>query len=583
MPRLKSKLSKTVNQENRKWLEKKRWLHEQSPLLDFCEFRGSMDNSIGLKILIRNKYIGAVVAFAITALFFVPFYLIVRSVNNNRGFDLTCVYVSFLRMIPLWYLFIGFISLDMIINVKNKCKNYLWSVHKKQIYKSVTIFFIKIDSALSLFILLINVIAFFIKGNRNWIFLMRIIMDIVFGFWVIGVIAILFSLVVSQIESIGIAVFLLVLSTALFSQKFIPLTSSVSEIVHKYCMIFPDGGERTYDYALGAHLGLKAEILILFWLFITLGAFFISVYKRGVICSLICFFIAIVMCSIYTSIRIDKNDEIYSFIKNDCVYYALESDYYGNEQSEAINVGDDFNITGYSMNVSICTGFKNTVSMKVDNPSLNEYVFTLYHRFSVESISDLSGNKLDYSVTGDQIRVVGNGNLQGITICYGGYGAPCMADMENVFLPAGFPWYPYPSSKSIYTTKEQEGYYISGYVSNVHPKTEFTVNIDSVTKVFCNVPENDGVFLGKTESLMIVGGDYKRTSYKGIEFVYPSELEYKYGSGDGIKNWFEMAVDEIGSSCVKTCFFGSNYIFMSSLDDTSKFYKTDDFMMLNIE
>ena len=522
------------------------------------------------------------VAFATAVLFFVPAYLIIKSADAAGVFDLTTVYVSFLRMITLWYLLIGFITLDMIVNVKNKCENLLWSNYKGEIIKSVVWFNAGIVSALSLFVYLINVAAFLLKGNSNLLYFFRITADTVLGYWVIGMIAVLLAVSISQVGIAGISVLFLVVSAMVFSQRFIPLTSPVMEVIHKYCMIFPEGGERTYDYAIGSHLGLKNGLLILFWFFISLGVFYMTVFREKRIAVLFCMIMAVSLCAAYTSVRVDKNDELYSFIENDSVYYALESDYDGKPQYRATSAKESFTVTEYDMDIDVRAGFNNNVSMSVDNGSLSEYVFTLYHRFSVEDVTDFSGNKLEYHVQGDQIQIMGNGSIDGITMCYCGYGSPCMTGFENVFLPAGFPWYPYPSSSDIVVTEEMNGYPTVGYVSNKHPETVFKVDIKAFCKTFCNIPVKENDYVGKTESLMIVGGNYKSENYKGVQFVYPAEAEYKYGSGDGIKKWYETALNEIGDRNIRTCFFGNEYIFMSSVDDTARFFKTDDFMMFNI-
>lgn len=111
------------------------------------------------------------------------------------------------------------------------------------------------------------------------------------------------------------------------------------------------------------------------------------------------------------------------------------SDYLFYTENEQKNQEPDFEVTSYDMDLSIYRQLDAEVSMTLSDTGLEYYNFTLYHGYNVLKITDIEGNALKYNREGDYVTVIGNGNLQLISIKYSGYSPILYSNYQACSLP----------------------------------------------------------------------------------------------------------------------------------------------------
>ena len=111
--------------------------------------------------------------------------------------------------------------------------------------------------------------------------------------------------------------------------------------------------------------------------------------------------------------------------------------------------------------------------MTLSDTGLEYYNFTLYHGDNVLKITDIEGNALKYNREGDQVTVIGNGNLQLINIKYSGYSPILYSNYQACSLPGFFAYDPIPGLHKI------TGDYTTYNPIEIKSGTEFNIRVDS--------------------------------------------------------------------------------------------------------
>ncbi len=203
-----------------------------------------------------------------------------------------------------------------------------------------------------------------------------------------------------------------------------------------------------------------------------------------------------------------RND---SYVFADQIYYmdTPVADYTGSEAG--------FKIRAYEMNLKISNELHAEVKVAVDNPGLESYDFTLYHGYRLKSVSTARGKEMPFTREGDYITL---GSLKGEdTLIFKYYGkSPIFyANSQAVTLPGYFVYYPQAGRKNIWGR--------DGYSINVPPEEmDFTVNIRSNLRLFCNLEGSGNSFAGRSNALTLFAGMYAEVE----ENLYAEPLE---------KNW----------------------------------------------
>ena len=160
----------------------------------------------------------------------------------------------------------------------------------------------------------------------------------------------------------------------------------------------------------------------------------------------------------------------------------------------------------------------------------------MYHGYNVLKITDIEGNALKYNREGDYVTVIGNGNLQLISIKYSGYSPILYSNYQACSLPGFFAYYPIPGFYKI------TGDYTTYNPIEIKSETEFNIRVDSARQFYSNLDEvknEKNCFVGVTSYPTLFSGFYKSNS-SDIYKIYAITVK-----GWGLSEIDEEYIDEI--------------------------------------
>lgn len=179
----------------------------------------------------------------------------------------------------------------------------------------------------------------------------------------------------------------------------------------------------------------------------------------------------------------------------------------------------DFAVTAYDMDIDVRYKLDAKVTMTVDKKDLEMYSFTLYHQYKVSRVYDQNGYNLDYNVDSDWLYVVGNDDIESITVEYKGESGNFYSFCDGTSLMGFFPYYPQTGIRNIYDDE------INSYTQK-EPEVaaDYIVDIKSFKTIYSNLEESDtqsGHFEGKAHSVCLYGAYLKKLIVDDITVVYP--------------------------------------------------------------
>lgn len=202
--------------------------------------------------------------------------------------------------------------------------------------------------------------------------------------------------------------------------------------------------------------------------------------------------------------------------------WNIDMDHYKNvvqDESE----WETFDIISYdiTINAGRTTGF--TVSMNFGSSDINDYVFTLYHGYEIKRVTDLDGNQLEYTVSGDYITVhADSGRLDGMIMKYEGVSYVYMADGSHINYPEYYKYYPAAGKQAVFDTER------ANFVRKLpEEQALFHVKVNASYDVYSNLEcVADNEFEGMASGVVLLGGVCTgKLEYNGINIIYP-KLEY---------------------------------------------------------
>jgi hypothetical protein len=283
---------------------------------------------------------------------------------------------------------------------------------------------------------------------------------------------------------------------------------------------------------------------VLFWLFLV-GAGIVGCYsfrwKKWVQIVLVCGATASFCYTLQPTSYYSMND---TYDENDSGGYPYL--YYVAQQHEQKEKVADFSVENYDMDIQLGRIMKVQAVMKLSEKSLESYHFTLYHLYEVDEVADQSGNALFYERDGDYLTIYNSGSLEEISITYHGGCSNYYSNENEMYLAAGFPYYPLPGFRIVYNVEEQT------YVDNRQDEeTGFEITFTSKAKIYSDLPEiSENHFAGKSKGAVFVSGFFNEMELEGgatciysymdpsctsdtetNEKIYPMVLEYMKESG----------------------------------------------------
>ena len=197
-----------------------------------------------------------------------------------------------------------------------------------------------------------------------------------------------------------------------------------------------------------------------------------------------------------------------------------------------------YEISEYDMRLRFNDKMYADVAVSIDDDSLSDYRFTLYHQYKIKSITNANGEKLEYDRDSDYIDVRSSGDMRTISFSYCGDAAGFYSAGDNVYLPGYFCYYPRAGYQSVYDYDNRI------FTYNELNETLFHVIIDSDTTIYCNLPEKKKrEFSGKSNGLQLVSGELAQMTYKDVRVIYPYAGMNMLYSSEAVKTGVDRMID----------------------------------------
>lgn len=386
-----------------------------------------------------------------------------------------------------------------------------------------------------------NFVIFLSSGMNDYSYLYHIFSVLFLYVFLGGIIPILLGVFFAQKTKriVSYALMALIIFLVSSTSDFIPGgLSQVTKINFweaKYFLayILPNDLEWYINHDYGMYAEIYRWNLIIFWISLLSFLFFklCQIKKTALKAVLLSLTLLISTFNLvgyfYGGSHIEKGAQLDSISMSDYLFYT---------ENEQKNQEPDFEVTSYDMDLSIYRQLDAEVSMTLSDTGLEYYNFTLYHGYNVLKITDIEGNALKYNREGDYVTVIGNGNLQLISIKYSGYSPILYSNYQACSLPGFFAYYPIPGFHKI------TGDYTTYNPIEIKSETEFNIRVDSARQFYSNLDEvknEKNCFVGVTSYPTLFSGFYKSNS-SDIYKIYAITVK-----GWGLSEIDEEYIDEI--------------------------------------
>ena len=438
-----------------------------------------------------------------------------------------------------------------------------------------------------------NFVIFLSSGMNDYSYLYHIFSVLFLYVFLGGIIPILLGVFFAQKTKriVSYALMALIIFLVSSTSDFIPGgLSQVTKINFweaKYFLayILPNDLEWYINHDYGMYAEIYRWNLIIFWISLLSFLFFklCQIKKTALKAVLLSLTLLISTFNLvgyfYGGSHIEKGAQLDSISMSDYLFYT---------ENEQKNQDPDFEVTSYDMDLSIYRQLDAEVSMTLSDTGLEYYNFTLYHGYNVLKITDIEGNALKYNREGDYVTVIGNGNLQLISIKYSGYSPILYSNYQACSLPGFFAYYPIPGFHKI------TGDYTTYNPIEIKSGTEFNIRVDSARQFYSNLDEvknEKNCFVGVTSYPTLFSGFYKSNSsdiYKinaitvkgwalseiDEEYIdeiqkYINELDNNSSNKLNLKEYTIIQINEmLSSNCIYDgIFLGDDTVFINKATD----------------
>lgn len=366
-------------------------------------------------------------------------------------------------------------------------------------------------------------------------------------FFLANIIAILIGLLCSTIKKTAAAYLILIICSFVFSPMTSRLTGEIynksDESIYPLWRIFEIFQNTSYETAAsGINANIKSLSIIIFWisLFAIIAMFTVfsfRIKRAKQIAATICLIVFVLSGAgtlmPYSSISLDTNS-----LGSDAEHYVFQDpEKFVIQKNEEPN----FEITGYDMNFKIKNLLSGDVTVKVDNPNLTEYHFTLYYGYKLKSVTNSSGEKLKYDRDGDYITVHTDAPTESFNFKYKGFSQVFYSNSQSCELLGGFAYYPINGFRYVYSVADQ-----GSIRTKLSTSVPMSVKVDCGKKMFSNL-ESTGknTFEGTSDSLTLVSGFYKEINTDGVRMIYPYyESPYDIDGVEDYETQLKMLIDK---------------------------------------
>ena len=296
--------------------------------------------------------------------------------------------------------------------------------------------------------------------------------------------------------------------------------------------IFPPALNYRPVYAFGQSVLPYRWLTALFWLLLSLFVISLKTGERNrrfraapaVFASLALVFL--VVSQLPTSrVIVGSDDPKYSMEYGDRQYYYKAYGFFSDDydadgtNKEWARFEKKFDVTDYDLEINVGNNLRVRAAITVDKPNLEKYDFTLYHGYKISSVRDGDGNKPRFKQDGDHFTVFNpeKKSLDRIVLKYSGFSTQYYSNLQGLFLPGYFPYYPHSGSLPVYNMGQREIYRFM-----LDEPTHFKVKVNSSQTVYSGLEQTGkNEFEGSTTGVTLVSGLYDCYEKDGVKMVYP--------------------------------------------------------------
>lgn len=296
--------------------------------------------------------------------------------------------------------------------------------------------------------------------------------------------------------------------------------------------IFPPALNYQPVYAFGQSVLPYRWLTALFWLLLSLFVISLKTGERNrrfraapaVFASLALVFLVVSQLPA-SRVIVGSDDPKYSMEYGDRQYYYKAYGFFSDDydadgtNKEWARFEKKFDVTDYDLEINVGNNLRVRAAITVDKPNLEKYDFTLYHGYKISSVRDGDGNKLRFKQDGDHFTVFNpeKKSLDRIVLKYSGFSTQYYSNLQGLFLPGYFPYYPHSGSLPVYNMGQREIYRFM-----LDEPTHFKVKVNSSQTVYSGLEQTGkNEFEGKTTGVTLVSGLYDCYEKDGVKMVYP--------------------------------------------------------------
>lgn len=374
---------------------------------------------------------------------------------------------------------------------------------------------ILLNSVLAIFYLLINISGFLIRFEIKWEYIWNIVLNIVVNYWLCAITGILLGSIITYIKNSKISYIVITCMVLLLS----PIMSIFGEITYnnepfyqikKWFSILPQGLNFVENHYIGFAVQIQRISLILLWIAMCLlGLCYIlkeSIKRKSIIIGLILFSVC--------GCILPGHELTPSFQTSNWILYPQY--YYSNQTGTWEQECEYFYVKEYQIDFLILNQLYATVTMKIDKSDLEQYGFTLYHGYSVNSVCDQDGVELKFEQKNDYLTVFADSEeINQLTITYSGTGTPFYSELSGTYLKSGIAFFPVAGYHTQYDNNK--------FTDVIAEKTYFDVDVNSINNYYCTLDENENNhFSGQASSFTLIDGIVSVDNVNDVTFVYPT-------------------------------------------------------------
>ena len=317
------------------------------------------------------------------------------------------------------------------------------------------------------------------------------------------------------------------------------------------------------DY-LGHPVTSDTVWLLLFWIFLFgLGIILVSGHRSWYLLAFnggICVLSILFLIDVPHDSRIEFGDVHERYFHPDYYYSFLDKSDYAN----SLLTAKDYGIRKYAIELSVNDGMQAQVTINIDDSTESEYLFTLYHTYRVNDITNQDGKPLAYTQTDDYIRIQSDSPVTQLVFHYAGSAPGCYSLSDGIHLNSYFPFYPIQGIQAVYDTTH------SHYVDHqMNEPISFYVSVDSNKQVYSNLKETSyNTFEGEETGFFLLSGFVETYQYKDVTVLYPYT-----GKGRNDYTIWNDAIDDLLSLEQEYSPDGSNHLQYIMLDTSYRGFR----------